>query len=59
VKIKVNPHSATPVYGQMIATIIKAIEANQLGSGDMLHEARARRIGEQDFIHFLKARTIK
>lgn len=122
-KIKVNPHSATPIYEQMIAAIIKAIEANQLGSGDrlpsirllsaqlginpnttarvyrelelrgfieskagsgcfvlpkneeaaarekaarmqalysdMLHEARARRIEEEDFIHFLRTTTSK
>ncbi|HTQ35848.1 MAG TPA: GntR family transcriptional regulator [Steroidobacteraceae bacterium] len=120
-KIRVNPHSDTPIYEQMVNTIIAAIEANQLGSGDrlpsirglsaqlginpnttarvyrelelrgfiesktgsgcyvlprsgeaaarekaarmqqlysdMLHEARERRIGEEDFLRFLRART--
>jgi GntR family transcriptional regulator len=120
-KIKVNPHSATPIYEQMIDAIVRAIESNRLGTGDklpsirllsaqlginpnttarvyrelelrgfieskagsgcfvlpkdadaaarekaarmqalyseMLHEARARRIEEQEFIDFVKARA--
>jgi GntR family transcriptional regulator len=120
-KFRINPHSDTPIYEQMIDQIIAAIEANRLGSGDklpsirglsaqlginpnttarvyreleirgivesrmgsgcfvlprneaaaekmkaermqqlfshMLDEARAQRIDEKDFLHFLKTRS--
>ncbi len=39
-KIRVDPHSDTPIYEQMINAIIRAIEVNQLGAGDKLPSVR-------------------
>lgn len=39
-KIRINPHSATPIYEQMIEQIIAAIEANRLGTDDKLPSIR-------------------
>jgi DNA-binding transcriptional regulator YhcF (GntR family) len=32
VKIRVDPHSDTPIYEQMVAQFIAAIEENRLGT---------------------------
>jgi GntR family transcriptional regulator len=39
-KLKVDPHSAIPIYRQMIAAIVAAIEANELATGDKLPSIR-------------------
>jgi GntR family transcriptional regulator len=39
-KIKVDPHSDTPIYEQMVAQFVAAIEANRLGIGDRLPSIR-------------------
>jgi GntR family transcriptional regulator len=39
-KLKIDPHSAMPVYKQMIAAIVASIEANQLGIGEKLPSIR-------------------
>jgi GntR family transcriptional regulator len=40
VKIKVDPHSATPIYKQMIDAIVAGIESDQLSLGDKLPSIR-------------------
>lgn len=39
-KLKVDPHSAIPVYRQMIQAIVAAIEADELETGDKLPSIR-------------------
>ena len=39
-KLKVDPHSDTPIYEQMINAIIAAIENHQLGTGERLPSIR-------------------
>ena len=39
-KIKVDPHSDIPIYEQMVAQFIAAIESNRLGTGDRLPSIR-------------------
>lgn len=39
-KIKVDPHSDTPIYEQLVAQFIAAIEANRLSTGDRLPSIR-------------------
>ena len=39
-KIKVDPHAAVPVYKQMIAAIVSAIEAGEIASGEKLPSIR-------------------
>jgi GntR family transcriptional regulator len=39
-KFKIDHHSATPIYRQMIDAIVAAIEANELGVGDKLPSIR-------------------
>jgi GntR family transcriptional regulator len=40
VKPKVDPHSSIPIYKQMIAAIVAAIEASELGIGEKLPSIR-------------------
>jgi GntR family transcriptional regulator len=40
VNLKIDRHSPTPVYQQMIDAIVVAIEANQLGIGEKLPSIR-------------------
>ncbi len=39
-KLKVDPHSAIPIYKQMIAAIVAAIEANEIEAGEKLPSIR-------------------
>jgi GntR family transcriptional regulator len=39
-KIRIDPHAATPVYKQMIDAIVAAIESDKLGMGDKLPSIR-------------------
>jgi GntR family transcriptional regulator len=39
-KLKVDPHSAIPIYRQMIQAIVEAIEAREIESGDKLPSIR-------------------
>jgi GntR family transcriptional regulator len=39
-KLKVDPHSSIPIYKQMIAAIVAAIEANEIESGEKLPSIR-------------------
>jgi len=39
-KLKVDPHSAIPIYKQMIAAIVAAIESDQITTGDKLPSIR-------------------
>lgn len=39
-KLKVDPHSAVPIYKQMIAAIIAAIEADEIAVGEKLPSIR-------------------
>jgi GntR family transcriptional regulator len=39
-KLKVDHHSAIPIYRQMIAAIVAAIEANEFATGDKLPSIR-------------------
>ena len=39
-KLKVHPHSAIPIYKQMIEAIVAAIEANEIKPGDKLPSIR-------------------
>lgn len=39
-KLKVDPHSSIPVYKQMIAAIVAAIEADEIAAGDKLPSIR-------------------
>jgi len=39
-KFKVDPHSDVPIYRQMIAAIVQAIEANEFEPGDKLPSIR-------------------
>jgi GntR family transcriptional regulator len=39
-KLTVDPHSAIPIYKQMIAAIVAAIEANEIEAGDKLPSIR-------------------
>jgi GntR family transcriptional regulator len=39
-KLKVDPHSALPIYKQMITAIVAAIEADEIQAGDKLPSIR-------------------
>jgi GntR family transcriptional regulator len=39
-KLRIDPHSDTPVYKQMIAAIVEAIEADEIEAGEKLPSIR-------------------